>query len=248
MEPDEISGLFESRSSREFYFICISLILAFGILQTTGQALQSEKPVVSVTSCSMYPELHVGDILIVDGRSFDSIESGDVVVYNADQAKVSIDGEKHLMATYNSSRSITTDGARVKLGGVGSTLRDVDGDRSMEPVKFARFSVEGQRLVVIEGDTRTVSGVEVSVSRVGSGIPVVHRAVDVGQKTLETRGDNNRGQIWFEERVSREQVHGEVAFVVPRVGGLKMLAMDLLGFNGDRPLVVDAYPMCEDRS
>ncbi len=154
-----------SRLFDEFYFFAIALILAFGVIQTTGTALNTDKPVVSVVSCSMYPQLHVGDILLVQGMSYEEIEEGDIIVY---------------------------------------ATPEMD-------------------------------------------IPVVHRVIEKNDEFLETQGDNNPDQLSFEEHVEPDQIHGTMLFKVPRIGGLKLLAMDLLGYQGDAPLVVDSYPRCEER-
>lgn len=154
-----------TRSFEEFYFFAIALILAFGIIQTTGTVLATEKPVVSVVSCSMYPQLHVGDILLVKGTDYSRIQEGDVIVYSTPEMN----------------------------------------------------------------------------------IPVVHRVLGKNESFLETRGDNNPGQLEFEKKVESEQIHGKILFRIPRIGALKLLAMDMLGLNqngSDRPLVIDSYPEC----
>lgn len=156
----------ESREFSEFYFFAIALVLAFGTLQTTGTVFDTDKPVVTVVSCSMYPEYDVGDILVVKGQSYESIERGDIVVYRT---------------------------------------QEMD-------------------------------------------IPVVHRVIEKNSDYLETQGDNNQGQLEFERNVTPDQIHGTAAFKIPRVGMVKLLAMDLLGFNGDAPLVLDAVEDCRVRS
>ncbi|MFB6190852.1 MAG: signal peptidase I [Candidatus Nanohaloarchaea archaeon] len=157
----------QSRSFDEFYFFAVALILAFGTLQFTGTVLQTDKPVVSVVSCSMYPELHVGDVLIVQGTSFENIEEGDVIVYSTPEMD----------------------------------------------------------------------------------IPVVHRVIRKHDSYLETKGDNNPSQLDFEKHVEPDQVRGKVVFKIPRIGGLKLLAMDLTGLTGpgDTPVVIDSYPACRVR-
>lgn len=160
---EELQDFKDSRVFSEFYFIAIALILAFGTLQFTGTVLGTEKAVVSVISCSMYPNLHVGDILIVQGQSFDEIDEGEVIVYRTDESEV----------------------------------------------------------------------------------PVVHRVIQKYDGYLETKGDNNPSQLDFEKRVEPQQIHGEVLFSIPRIGGLKLLAMDVAGLNGGAPLLIDRYPACE---
>lgn len=154
----------QSRLFSEFYFFAIALILAFGTLQFTGTALQTDRPVVTVVSCSMYPQFNVGDILVVQGTEFENIEEGDVIVYSTPEMD----------------------------------------------------------------------------------IPVVHRVVEKHQGFLETQGDNNPRQLEFEKHVEPEQIHGKVLFSIPRIGGLKLLAMDIAGLNGaqDTPVVIDSYPSC----
>ncbi|MFB6209521.1 MAG: signal peptidase I [Candidatus Nanohaloarchaea archaeon] len=142
----------DSRSFEEFYFFSIALILAFGVLSTTGELMKTERPVVTVTSCSMYPEYGIGDIILVKGEKFENYNVGDVVVYDANSDSVNI--------------------------------------------------------------------------------PIIHRVVKKNSSALETKGDNTRGQHEFEKRVTREQIFGEAVFSLPKVGAVKLLAMDLVGFGG----------------
>lgn len=164
--PEKWRGVKESRGFREFYFFAIALVLAFGVIQTTGTVLDTDKPVVSVVSCSMHPQLQVGDILLVEGVEFEQIEKGQIIVYSTPEMD----------------------------------------------------------------------------------IPVVHRVIETGPGHLETKGDNNPDQLDFEKNVTPAQVHGTVLFRIPRVGGLKILAMDLAGLNGGSPLIVDSYPVCRQRT
>jgi hypothetical protein len=82
----------------------------------------------------------------------------------------------------------------------------------------------------------------------GMNIPVVHRVVLKNDGYLQTQGDNNQQQLSFEKRVMPRQIHGKVLFPIPRIGGLKILLMDIVGFNGDRPFVIDQYPVCQSRA
>jgi signal peptidase I len=161
---DRWENIRQSRGFNEFYFFAVALILAFGTLQFTGTVMQTDKPVVSVVSCSMYPQLHVGDILIVRGTGLESIEEDDIIVYSTEEMD----------------------------------------------------------------------------------IPVVHRVVEKQDTYLETKGDNNPAQLEFERNVTADQVRGKVVFKIPRIGGLKLLAMDLAGLTGpdDTPIAIDSYPAC----
>lgn len=153
-----------SRTFSEFYFLAVALILAFGIIQSAGTVLETEKPVVTVVSCSMYPEYNVGDVILVKGAEFGEIQESDVIVYDAESTEVNI--------------------------------------------------------------------------------PIIHRVIIKNENSLETQGDNTRGQHDFEKNITSEQIYGKAFFSVPRVGLVKILAMDLAGYSGDRPLVIDNTPSC----
>jgi len=160
----------QSRGFEEFYFFAIALILAFGTLQTTGTVMNTDKPVVTVVSCSMYPHYDVGEIILVQGQEFGQIEEGDIAVYE-------------------------------------SGLPD-------------------------------------------QSIPVIHRVVSKNQDYLETKGDNNDGQLEFERRVEPEQIHGTAVASVPKIGLVKLLTMDVLGVSrpGDAFLEIDSIPQCSVRT
>lgn len=165
MEPEKTwKNIRESAFFEEFYFLAVALILAFGIIQTTGAIMDTDKPVVTVVSCSMYPEYDVGDVIVVQGESFDEIDEGDVIVYDAESPQAEI--------------------------------------------------------------------------------PIIHRVTVKRENSLETQGDNTRGQHEFEKNITADQIYGEAAFAIPKVGLVKILAMDLAGFSGDRPLVIDKTPNC----
>lgn len=160
---NQVESFLETRTFREFYFVAIALLLAFGTLQTLGTFLGTEKPVVTVISCSMYPFYNVGDIIMVTGTTISSLEPGDVIVYDAPDSE--------------------------------------------------------------------------------DNVPIVHRVVEVHDDHVETLGDNNRDQLDFEKDVRDDQIVGKALFSIPRIGGLKLLAMDLAGLEG-APLIIDSYPTC----
>ncbi|PSH02046.1 MAG: hypothetical protein BRC26_02535, partial [Nanohaloarchaea archaeon QH_8_44_6] len=88
----------ELESFEWFYFLALALILAFGTIQTTGTALDTERPVVSVISCSMHPVYSVGDILIVQGQDFEDVEVGDISVYSVpDRIDFTVNGQSYTL-------------------------------------------------------------------------------------------------------------------------------------------------------
>ncbi len=78
------------RLADETAFITVALLLAYGIYQTIGLALGTSVPVVAVTSGSMEPTLHRGDMIIVQGEPFEEIEEGAIIVYRTQDMPVPI--------------------------------------------------------------------------------------------------------------------------------------------------------------
>jgi len=168
METEKLLERLEEGTVDDLYFLALALLLAFGTLQTTGTVLETDKPVVTVVSCSMYPQMNVGDVVVVNGKDFEDIKEGEIVVYD--------------------SRS-----------------EDMN-------------------------------------------IPVIHRVVQKKNDSLETKGDNNPDQLPFEKNVKEGQIHGVTKFSVPRVGLVKLVTMDLIGYGrNDAPLALDSIPACRSR-
>jgi signal peptidase I len=238
----------ENRFLDETYFVLLSVVLAFGILQTLGTGLGTEKPVVTVISTSMCPALQVGDILLVGSTPYEEIEEQDIIVYDVpDRAEFEVNGEPFVL---EASDSDPTPSVGTPIGEV--ELVDVRSSQSGDVVHFRVNGetprIDGERTLFREGETYRVGNGTVSVSYLADlpygDVPVVHRVVRKTDSHVETMGDNNPSQLDFEQRVHPEQIHGTVFFEVPRIGLVKILAMDFIGFSGDRPFVFDATPTC----
>jgi signal peptidase I len=228
----------ENEAFEWFYFLSLALILAFGTITFTGTVFDTERPVVSVVSCSMYPEYGIGDILIVEGQEFSDIEENDILVYNVpDRAEFSIDGERYILekdSPYHNTTAETSLGT-VELVGVIPNLEDNEADDVI-------LSVDGQRIKFKEESS--ARGIEVEDVH-GMPIPVVHRVVEKSDDSLETAGDANSGQLDFESNVRPFQVYGTSFFRIPKIGAVKILAMDLAGYGaGDRPIGLDRKYVC----
>jgi len=70
------------RLIRELKDFLLAFVLAFLIYKGLGIALATPIPLTSVTSISMLPSLHPGDLVVVLGVG--SPKVGDIVVYSAD--------------------------------------------------------------------------------------------------------------------------------------------------------------------
>lgn len=223
-----------------FYFLSLALILAFGTLSTAGTVMDTDKPVVAVVSCSMYPEFHRGDILFVQGQDFKNIEEGEVIVYKVpDRVDFSINGESY---TLEKDSPIHNTSVETSLGEVEliEVAPDLNPGRDGNTKDKVVLRVDSEHVGVEEGSSYGSLSVEKTSTM---PIPVVHRVVRKEGKFLETRGDANSQQLDFESDVRPFQVHGKAFFRVPRVGLFKMFAMDLAGF-GNAPLSLDNRYTC----
>ena len=205
----------ESVLLREGYFIVLALILAFGILQFSGTVFQTERPVVSVVSCSMYPEYDRGDVLGVKGTDFQDIQEDDVIVFQVPfEAELEINNERYQI---NDELSDTPVGS--------SKVLAVQNNQAL-------IEVNGERLQVRNGGSYTVNGEQVTIREVsGKATPIVHRVIYKGNESLETKGDNNPEQLEFEKDIRPDEIYGRVSFRIPKIGLVKLLPMDALGLT-----------------
>lgn len=222
------------------YFILLALILAFGTLQLGGSVLQTETPMVSVVSCSMYPALNVGDVLLVKGTNIENIEVDDVIVYDVkNEASLEINGETIEFSERDNTLVRSTEIGEIRL---------VEANNRPEP-SYAIFEIEGElyRLNVGDNPSNLYDKQLQLNSATGMDIPIVHRVTEKHEGYVETKGDNNREQFQFEERVTNDQIQGRSIFRIPRIGGIKLAVLDFAGIEGSRPFVIDSYPRCEVR-
>ncbi|NOZ81534.1 MAG: signal peptidase I [Candidatus Micrarchaeota archaeon] len=63
------------------FSLLLGIAAAFIILKFLGILLHTETPVISVVSCSMFPELNRGDVVIVSGAA--DYDIGDIIVYRS---------------------------------------------------------------------------------------------------------------------------------------------------------------------
>lgn len=251
VETDKIKKyLKNNRLIDETYFLLLSVVLAYGLLQTLGTGLGTEKPVVTVISTSMCPALQVGDILVVKGERFSSVQKGDIVVYNVpDQVRFQVNEKEYYL------RDNKTGGKPTVSTGIGEVkLLDVrpSRDRSNDLVQIQlngeKLSLGGSSNRLIEGESYQLGNGTISIDYATSlpfdGVPIVHRVEEKKENSIETLGDNNPQQIEFEKNIKPSQIEGTTFFRIPRIGLVKILAMDFLGFSGDKPFVLDNTPTC----
>lgn len=62
----------------------------------------------------------------------------------------------------------------------------------------------------------------------GRNIPIVHRVINKTSSHVETKGDNNPGQLPFEKNITADQIKGKAIFKIPKVGWTRILLGKLL--------------------
>lgn len=242
---DIVSRLNDLKGFDDFYFILIALVLAFGFLQTSGTIMDTERPAVSVISPSMCPAIQVGDILVVKGSNYEDIQVDDVIVYDVpDRVEMSVDNKDYILEGEGSN--VSTEFGLLKLRDV-IPAEDRRSDGVVLELNDQTLSYQGDK-VLREGDQYPIDGktleIDYATSLPYENTPIVHRVVKKSDNSFETMGDANAGQIEFEKNISTDQIYGKKIFKIPRLGLLKLVVMDLIGYQGDEPLVLDATPSC----
>lgn len=85
-------------------------------------------------------------------------------------------------------------------------------------------------LPIIQGHTDYKIGDVIVYSVPGQSVPVIHRIIKINADgSYMTKGDHNGGLLPFENSVKPEQVHGNVIFIVPKLGYFKVIISKTLG-------------------
>mgnify|MGYP000468014739 CR=1 FL=1 len=243
----------ENRGLHEVYFLILCIVLAFGILQTLGTGLDTEKPVVTVTTPSMCPNIHIGDILVVNNEDYSEIQEGDIVVFDVpDRAEFTVNGEEFVLEASEKtpSEEIETDIGTVQLVDVRASTSKRSRDSGLFRINGSIPQRNGQNLAFMEGNSYSIGGGTMNIDYLTDlprgNVPIVHRVIEKNDDFVQTLGDNNERQLEFEDNIRPDQIHGTVAFKIPRIGLLKIVLMDLVGYSGeeDQAFVLDNTPSC----
>jgi signal peptidase I len=66
----------------------------------------------------------------------------------------------------------------------------------------------------------------------GSDVPIIHRIIKINADgTYQTKGDNNLQQLPYEFSVSKEQIHGKVVAIIPKLGYFKVFTTRVFGLS-----------------
>jgi len=85
---------------------------------------------------------------------------------------------------------------------------------------------------VVRGSDDYKVGDVIVYSTPSSRAPIIHRIIKINDDgTYQTKGDNNSFQIEYEKSVNKNQIHGKVIFVIPKLGYVKVGLNKLLGIQ-----------------
>ncbi len=85
-------------------------------------------------------------------------------------------------------------------------------------------------LPIVQGSEEYKVGDVIVYSIPDQAIPIIHRIVRINPDgTYMTKGDRNPDMLSFEYRVRKEQIHGKVIFVIPKLGYLRVAIARIFG-------------------
>jgi hypothetical protein len=80
-------------------------------------------------------------------------------------------------------------------------------------------------LPVVIGTDRYQVGDVIVYSIPYAPAPIIHRIIKINDDgTFQTKGDNNPHQLFYETAIKKEQIHGKVIFIIPKLGYFKVFA------------------------
>lgn len=87
---------------------------------------------------------------------------------------------------------------------------------------------KGDILLIVKADPEKLEVGDIVIFNVNQRNPVIHRIVNIkeinDQKVFSTLGDNNRGQLNFEEEITENQLVGKASLkLVPYFGWIKLI-------------------------
>lgn len=83
---------------------------------------------------------------------------------------------------------------------------------------------------IVKGRDKYEVGEVIVYSVQGVKAPIIHRIIKINDDgTYQTKGDNNNAQNFYEFSVRKEQIKGEVIFIIPKIGYFKVLFNKLFG-------------------
>lgn len=83
---------------------------------------------------------------------------------------------------------------------------------------------------IVQGSDNYSVGDVIVFSITTERIPIIHRIIKINpDETYQTKGDFNSGQNFYEYSVKKQQIHGRVIFIIPKLGYYKVILNYLFG-------------------
>lgn len=58
--------------------------------------------------------------------------------------------------------------------------------------------------------------------------PIIHRIVSINGDVIQTKGDNNDGQLPVEKTIKQEELVGKAVFRIPKIGWVKLVFVEVI--------------------
>lgn len=104
---------------------------------------------------------------------------------------------------------------------------------------------KGDILFIIGVDTKKIEKGDIIIFDAGRQNPLIHRVMKIninsetGERTFETMGDNNNGQLTIEKSIKEEQIVGKAAFkLAPYIGWIKLIFFESSKSQSERGLCI----------
>jgi signal peptidase I len=83
---------------------------------------------------------------------------------------------------------------------------------------------------IVQGAKEYKVGDIIVFSVKGARAPIIHRVIKINRDgTYQTKGDHNSGQLNYELSVKKDQIHGKVIFIIPKLGYFKVIISKIFG-------------------
>lgn len=83
---------------------------------------------------------------------------------------------------------------------------------------------------VVQGSSEYKVGDVIVYSIPEQNVPIIHRIIKINDDvTYQTKGDNNHGQNLYEFSIRKEQTHGKIIFIIPKLGYFKVVVSKVIG-------------------
>jgi len=80
-------------------------------------------------------------------------------------------------------------------------------------IVYGRFQPEVGDVIIFEANTKH---------------PIIHRIISINGNTIQTKGDNNDGQLPIEKTINKNDLVGKAVFRIPKLGWIKLVFVEII--------------------